>query len=85
MLQSSENCPDAFENGHPFVIDLPDQALYIQADLRKETTAWFQAISAATSVSYSGFILNITFMLHCDKLIESPQHAALLCRGVAHY
>ena len=51
LLQSSESCVDALEkDGHPFVLDLVDSSYYIQSDLKKETTAWHQAITMATRV-----------------------------------
>ena len=52
FLQTSDRCMDAFDEGQPFVIDLPNsRALYIQGDTRKETTAWYAAIAKATTVS----------------------------------
>ena len=52
FLQTSERCMDAFDEGQPFVVDLPNsRALYIQGDTRKETSAWYTAFSKATTVS----------------------------------
>jgi hypothetical protein len=45
FVQQSEKCLDAFDEGPPVVIDMPNgRALYIQSDTRRETEAWLSVI-----------------------------------------
>ncbi|KAI0222416.1 hypothetical protein LSAT2_026334 [Lamellibrachia satsuma] len=50
-LQSTGRCVETYDNGHPFVVDLPNRALYIQGDTHKETEDWFATIHTASTES----------------------------------
>ncbi|ELT90848.1 hypothetical protein CAPTEDRAFT_226965 [Capitella teleta] len=49
LLQTNDRCTDALDDGQPFVLDLPNRAIYIQGSTKKDTSNWFAAFTKATT------------------------------------